>query len=472
MDIQIDTERGRGRRDEIYLQIRAAILDGRLREGETLPPTRELAQRLAVARNTVAAAYDRLGAEGFLAGKVGAGTFVRAGASGGPSDPDQGARVSLRPNEVWERVPDPPRMAGPAPRYDFRAGLPDARMFPFDTLRRLLGDEVRAARADTLNYGEPAGQPELRAAVARHLGVSRGLPVEPADLLITGGTQQALDLIAKVLLRPGQGVAVEDPGYPPARLLFETFGVTVIPVPVDEQGIVVAEIPEGTRLVYVTPSHQFPLGMPMSLERRQELIRWARRSDAVLIEDDYDTEFRYVGRPLEPLYRLDEDGRVLYTGSFSKSLSPALRLGFLVPPRSIRAALVKAKYLADWHSSGPIQSALARFIDEGGFARHLRRMRREYRARHELVAEVLRRDFAGVCAPIPSPAGLHLSAWSEYGTRELVRRARRAGVGLYTLGDFSVQPGRAGLVFGYGSIPASEIEPGLTLLRPLFDQGK
>jgi GntR family transcriptional regulator/MocR family aminotransferase len=274
-----------------------------------------------------------------------------------------------------------------------------------------------------------------------------------------------------VLLGPGDLAAVEDPGYPPPRLLLGTLGVRVATVPVDEEGIVVAEIPPGTRLVHVTPSHQYPLGVSMSLARRHELLDWAERTGAVIVEDDYDTEFRYTGRPLEPLHSLDSHGRVVYVGSFSKVLSPALRMGFLAAPPSLTGAIVKAKYLADWSSPAIEQAVLADFLAEGGFARHIRRMRKVYRERHDVLLGLLRRDFADVLTPRPSAAGLHLSAAAERDLRAVLPRARAAGVRLLALDDFAVTSQRHGLLFGYGAIAAERIAPGLARLRRVLDEG-
>jgi GntR family transcriptional regulator/MocR family aminotransferase len=474
VDIHIDFEAGRGRRDEIYRQLRAAILDGRILVGEALPPTREFARRLLVSRNTVSAAYDRLTAEGFLIGKVGAGTFVQAGFVRGSTDdgPARQAVASLCPAQVWDAVPDPPPGFASSPEFDFRSGIPDVRRFPFDTWRRLTSNQFRETKAGGLTYGDPHGHAGLRAAIARHIGVSRDVCAEAGDVLVTNGAQQAVDLVARVLLRPGDCVAVEDPGYPPPRFLFDTLGAKTAGVPVDEQGIIVEKIPAGCRLVYVTPAHQFPLGMAMSLNRRLELLAWAEKNDAAIIEDDYDTEFRYAGRPLEPLYSLDTSDRVVYVGSFSKVLSPALRLGFLVAPPSLRDTLVKAKFLSDWHSPNPAQAVLAEFIDSGGFAGHIRKMRREYETRRRLLLKILSRDFADMLTPIASSAGLHLSALSEFDARPCVRAARFAGISLYALDYFSMgNTARSGLVFGYGAIPATQIEPGLQRLRALLDKG-
>ena len=464
MEIHIDLSGSRGHRAEIYRQIRAAILDGRIRAGEALPPTRELAQRLSVSRTTVSAAYDRLTAEGFLAGRVGAGTFVTARPGTAPPDPP-GAADGVRPLPEWDAVPRPPASFASPPEFDFRPGVPDLTRFPFDTWRRLVTQRLRAGQADLLTYGDARGYPALREELVRHLGVSRDVRAVPAQVVVTAGAQQTTDLLARVLLRHGDLAAVEDPGYPPPRLVLGAHGVRVAPVPVDDEGIVVTAIPPGTRLVYVTPSHQYPLGLAMSMERRLELLAWAERAGAVIVEDDYDTEFRYTGRPLEPLHSLDSRGRVVYVGSFSKVLSPGLRLGFLIAPPTLAPALAKAKYLTDWHAPNLEQAALAAFMAEGGFARHIRRMRKVYRERHELLSTLLARDFADVLTPLPSTAGLHLSALAEHDLRPVVRRARHAGVRLYSLGDFSVDSGRHGLIFGYGAVQTDRIEPGLARLR-------
>ena len=469
MDLHLDLSGSRGHRDEIYRQIRAAVLDGRLRDGDLLPPSRELAHQLAVSRTTVTAAYERLTAEGFLTGRVGAGTYVRSGAAPRPVEPSSSSADGIQPRPEWTAVPSPPLPFTDPPEFDFRAGVPDVRLFPFDTWRRLTAQILRGSQAERLTYGEPQGDPRLREELARHLAVSRNVRVSPDQLVISSGAQQTIDLIARVLLRPGDLAAVEDPGYPPPRLLLGTLGVRVAPVPVDDEGIVVDSIPPGTRLVYVTPSHQYPIGIAMSPSRRRALLDWAEDNGAVVVEDDYDTEFRYSGRPLEPLHSLDSHGRVIYVGSFSKVLLPALRLGYLAAPPALAQALVKAKYLADWHSPTIEQAVIADFLAEGGFARHVRRMRGVYRARHDLLLAGLRAEFGDVLEPVPAAAGLHLSATAEIDLRGFARRAVSAGVRLYSIADFSVTARRHGLLFGYGAIANERIGPGLARLRALFD---
>ena len=465
-----------GRRDlsgEIYRQLRGAILDGRLRSGEVLPPTRELAARLSVARTTVTVAYDRLIGEGFATARLGSGTFVTPHASR-ISQQRAPHEVALRPRAVWEHVPSPIglgllRQA----RFDFRAGRPDERLFPHETWHRLLARESRTLIGHEA-CGQPAGHQGLREAIAHHVATSRGLRVNADDVIVTSGAQQAIDLIARVLAAPGDRVAVEDPGYGPPRRLFAALGLQVCGVPVDAEGLVVEAIPAEARLVYVSPSHQFPLGMSMSLQRRLALLEWARRTEAAIIEDDYDSEFRFGGRPIEPLHVLDAGSRVIYVGSFSKTMLPTLRLGFLVPPPSLRDALASAKFLADWCSPLATQAALTRFIEDGLFARHIRRTRAMYEARHRLIVDILARTFADELDVVPSSVGLHVAALARNASVEridaVVRRASTAGVECQPLSMYAVKERRlSGLVLGYGAIGSERIEEGLALLRRAFD---
>jgi len=361
-------------------------------------------------------------------------------------------------------------VAAPVPEFDFRVGIPDATLFPLDTWRRLLARELRDT-AGFAHYAEPAGHPGLRAAIARHVGVSRSVRAGADDVLVTQGAQQALDLLCRVLLEPGDRVAVEEPGYRMAKLLFASHGAEVVGVPVDGEGLDVAALPTRTKLVYVTPSHQFPLGTAMSLARRTALLAWADRAGAVVVEDDYDSEFRFSDRPLEPLQSLDRDGRVAYVGSFSKTLLPMLRLGFLIAPASLRDALHHARQLSGWHGDLPAQAALAGFIDEGLFARHLRRATKVYAERHERITTALQRVFAGRLTPVPSAAGLHLCALAddETGLEPIAARAAEAGAAIQTLSDLCGGFPRQGVVLGYGSIPSASIDAGLAVLAEAWD---
>jgi GntR family transcriptional regulator / MocR family aminotransferase len=460
---------------EIYGQLRQAIVDGRLRTGDLLPPTRHLARRLKVSRSTVTGVYERLAGEGFVNARVGAGTFVsdqvaRAPTTGKP----RRATPALQARAIWEAIPLPTAFARPA-RFDFRTGLPDVSLFPHKTWHRLIGRELRSGTAEAAGmYGDPAGHPALRTAIARHIGVSRGVLATADDIVITNGTQQALDIIARVLLAPGDLVAVEDPGYTPPRFLFQSHRARVVPVPVDREGLRVEALPRQSRLVYVTPSHQYPLGVPLSLARRMMLLAWAERNNAAIVEDDYDSEFRFEGRPVDPLQTLDIAGRVLYVGSFSKTMLPSLRIGFMVVPPSLRGAAHRAKYVTDWHTSLPIQSALARFIEDGGFARHVRRMSNVYCERRALVIGALSQYFARRLEILPSTNGLHVTALACTASADRIdtvaRRAAEVGVAVRALAYLSrntvAQPG---LVFGYGAVPTARVNEGLRRLRSCFE---
>jgi GntR family transcriptional regulator / MocR family aminotransferase len=457
--------------DAIYRQLRDGILEGRLKPGDRLPPSRELARQLAVSRSTVTVAYDRLMSEGYTDSRVGAGTYVSHDLLPRPT------RIplrpsALRPRPIWDEVPLPKAFSRPA-EFDFRAGIPDARLFPYDTWRRLQTRELRRSSVGKGAYGHPAGDPELRAGIAGHVALGRGVRARADDIVVTNGTQQAFDVVARALLAPGDVVAVEDPGYPTVRLLLASLGARIAPVPVDDEGMDVAALPDDARLVVVTPSHQFPLGVAMSLRRRLALVDWAEEHDAAVIEDDYDSEFRLGGRPIEPLQGLDPNGRVIYVGTFSKTMLATLRLGFVVVPGALRHAVQAAKFVSDWHTAIPTQRALAAFIAEGWFARHLRRMRPIYRERHRRIVEILERDFADALRPVPAAAGLHVCAVArEMDVEELERamaRAADAGVATHALASMAARPpGRPGLILGYGAIATEHIDEGMRRLRAAF----
>lgn len=473
MDLHLTLTDRKDLRGAIYAQIREAILAGRIRAGDLLPPSRDLARSLGVSRTTVTVAYDRLIGEGFITSRIGAGTYVSARAVASAPAARTPRSGVLQARSFWDSVTlfTPHRAPDP---YDFRTGLIDVTRFPHQAWRRLIARELRASAVEAGRYGESAGHPSLRAAIARHVGIARGVATSPEDVTVTNGTQQALDVIARVLLAPGDQVAVEDPGYPAVPRLFASLGIRVHPVPVDADGVVVGAIPRRTKLIYVTPSHQFPLGVRMSLARRLELLEWAERHGAAVVEDDYDSEYRFGEGPIEPLQTLDRSGRVLYVGSFSKSMSPVLRLGFIAAPPSLRAAIGKAKQLMDWHTPLPGQAALARFIDAGAFARHIRQMRTVYGQRHALVAAMLSQEFTEHLTLIPSQAGLHLTAVARrLNATELsavAERGAKRGVAFHELSRFSAGGRRwVGIILGFGGIAASEIPEGLSRLRACFD---
>jgi len=468
VEFHLTLDEGGGLTQQIYDQIRRAILNGRLPREARMSSSRELAQSLGVARNTVAAAFDHLVAEGYLRARAGVGTFVSADADRAAQSPDR-TTSPLTSVPLWRSGSfEVPVLDGDPPAYDFRAGMPDDSRFPYPAWRRHL-DAVFRRTIRAAAYADPAGPGVLRAAIARHLGVSRGLNIVPDDLLVTNGVQQAVALLAQVLVEPGDVVAVEDPGYSPARRAFEAARATVVPVPVDEQGIVVDRLPARATAVYVTPAHQFPLGVRMSLARRTALLEWARESGAAVIEDDYDTDFRYGARPIDPLHTLDRAGRVVYVGSFSKAMLPTLRVGYCSAPPALLDALRRARFVADWHGPTATQLALAGFIDEGLLAAHIRRMRREYERRHDRIATVLDHVFRPHLRPIPTAAGLHLAARCEDASHDTIAGWQAAcekdGVEFQSVGDFALGDVEPGIMLGFGRIPLDRIDEGLRRLR-------
>ncbi|WP_022886811.1 PLP-dependent aminotransferase family protein [Glaciibacter superstes] len=443
--------------------------------------TLDFANRLAVSRNTVAIAYERLTVEGYLDSAVGSGTFVSANAAlsvnaapsrGGRQAPVTGLKPRRERRGVLDDSEPPP---GPI-AFDFSMGTPDAAVFPLDTWRRSVAHAIRPAIIGTGGYRDPAGSGTLRQAIARHIGVSRSVRAGANDVLVTQGAQQAFDLVARVLIEPGDVVAVEEPGYPPVRGLFESMGARVVGVPVDAEGLVVSAIPARTKLVYITPSHQFPLGTVMTLRRRRELLAWAGRHDAAILEDDYDTEFRYGNRALDPLQSLDRDGRVVYVGTFSKTMLPMIRIGFLIAPLMLQPALRRAKLLADWQGESTTQAAAAEFIDKGHLARHIRKAGREYAARRECIVRTVRSDFADVLELFPSSAGLHVSARvidDLVDVGQVVANAGVLGVRVQSLGRFCAEsPGVRGLALGFGTIALEDIPDGLRLLAGAIDRAR
>ncbi|HEX2101981.1 MAG TPA: PLP-dependent aminotransferase family protein [Candidatus Synoicihabitans sp.] len=460
---------------EIYRQIVRAILDGRLRPGDRLTPSRELALALDVSRMTVNVAYEQLAGEGFVTSRQGAGTFVSDLVSRVErKSPQPRAKDALQPRPIWKSIPVLTPFARAA-RYDFRSGLPDATLFPHRAWQRSVVRALLASESSAGVYGDAAGLRDLREAIVRQIGFSRGVEAAPNDVIVTNGTQQALDLIARVWLAPGDTIALEEPGYGLPWLLFTAMGFRVVGVPVDNEGIVVTALPRKARAVYVTPSHQYPLGVVMTLRRRQALLAWAERNNAAIIEDDYDSEFRFGGRPLEPLQSIDSSGRVIYIGSFSKTMLPTLRLGFLITPPSLRPALQSAKFVSDWHSSSLAQVALARFMADGGFARHLRKMTGVYRERRAMIRDILACDFNEHLELVPSEAGLHVAAFARNATvdhvQKIIGRAADRSVAVQRLWPHAFGPdARAGLMLGYGAISTSRIKEGLRLLRSCFDR--
>ena len=462
MDLFLDPEAGKSLSAQLYEQLRQAITGGRLLPGDQLVPSRQLAGELGVSRHTVTTAYGRLVAEGYAEGRAGGGSVV-ASASAAPLRA-AGAAAALRPSRRfagWSPYFRPPAYGC---RFDMRPGLPDPSLFPAELWRRRVAAAVAAEHAE---YGDPAGKLRLRRAIAGWVARSRSVAAAEDTVVVTCGAQHAVDLVARVLLEPGDCVAVEDPGYVPVVRLFGALGAEVVGVPVDDQGLVVDRLPPSARIVYVTPSHQYPLGMTMSMPRRRALLRWAERHDAAVIEDDYDTEFRYVDRPLEPLQALDAGGRVVYVGSFSKTFSPSVRLGFAVVPKPLAEPVAALRQLVDWHPPAAMQTALAGFIDDGLLDKHIRRSRRVYAERHHLLIEALSGPLAGQLTARTPNAGLHVAAGLRCGLREndVLQAAARHGIVTSGLHDcFHTVPARSGLLIGFGAVSSTGLAAALRTL--------
>jgi len=450
--------------------LKAAILDGRLRPGCRLPATRELASDMGLSRNTVLAAYEQLRAEGFVHARVGSGTYVaHVDVRSRPRRPRQSSRANSAFARRARSVFHPGIARGdPGLRYNLQVGEPLAQPQVIGAWRRELS---RAAAYTSTNYPPAQGLPALRESVCDYLARRRGIQAQPEEVLIVGGTQQALSLAARVLLDPGERAVIEEPHYFGARQMLAAHGARLFPVPTDADGLDCSRLPDGhgTKLVYATPSHQFPGGSVMSLERRLALLEYASRQGCWILEDDYDSEFRYDVRPLATLRSLDEEGRVIYVGSFSKVLFPALRLGYLVLPPSLRRDFVAAKWLDDFGCSAVEQSALATFMSNGGFERHLKRSMKLLKARRAALVEGLERHASDCVDVADSRAGMHMVAWlTRHGWDNfdaLMDQAREAGVGLLSIAPFYLRtPPRPGLLLGYAGLAPRDLQQATMIL--------
>lgn len=470
--------RGQGTvKQSLYEQLRSAILDGRIAPGTKLPATRQVATGLNVARNTVLAAYELLTAEGYVIPRAGAKAVV-ADVSARRSRPARRPATAIanrRMNPLWLAPELQREKRRTLPERCFRLGTPEYRFFPHDTWRRLSARALRAWAKRPFTYSPSEGVPELREAIAHHVAFARAVVCTAGDVMVTSGAQQAFDMLARLLVVPGRTkVAVENPGYPPLRAAFIAAGANVVPIALDDEGMRVADLPDDVSVISVTPSHQSPTGAVLSLQRRTELLDFARRRGAVVIEDDYDGEFRYGGRPLDALQMMDRDGSVFYVGTFSKSLFPALRKGFIVAPPWAHDALGNIKYSADAHSDVITQSMLAAFIRDGHLARYVRRMATVYGARWELVLQELRRLDTWL-QPIPSEAGLHLAARirdpAQAGT--IVALAKRHLPGSQSTVEYSASPlGQPAIAIGYGVVETDEIAPAFKGFRRALASAK
>ena len=481
--LAIDRDAGEALYRQIYAGYRDAIRDRRLRPGERLPSTRGLAAELGVSRFPVLGAFEQLVAEGYCETRRGAGTFVadslpeelvspgRADDGSPPARLSPGARtLAGSPVADLARAPFARRGSGA-----FSVGAIALDRFPRRVFATLVSRRMRTLDPARWDYGPPEGLPDLRAAIAGYLRAARGVRCDPGQVLVVSGSQQALDLAARALLDPGSEVWVEEPGYWGAHDALRLAGARLVPVSVDGEGLDVdagIERSPTPRAVFVTPSHQFPLGVTLSARRRLRLLDWARRSGAWILEDDYNGEFRYESAPITALQGLDRDHRVLYLGTFSKVLSPALRVGYLVLPPDLIDRFAAVRQAMDVAPPAFFQQVLADFLVEGHFARHLRRMRELYRRRRSALVEALRGELGDRLELVGEKSGLHLTVHLQAGAdaRAVSARAQEAGLRVLALSDCALEPaaGRSGLVLGYGGVPVEDMPDAVRRLCALL----
>jgi GntR family transcriptional regulator/MocR family aminotransferase len=463
---------------QLVRSLKDAVLGGRLPAGVRFPPTRLLAQQLGLSRNTVLAAYEQLRAEGFMQARVGSGSFVAL--PGSPvqmrSEPPQRIAAQSAYSRRLRRYHDHANIPGrraPGTLHSFQYGVPFTNPLLTSAWARALS---HAAAYTPPNYPTAQGLPVLRAAVCEYLSLRRGVQAAPEDVIIVAGTQQAISLTARVVLDEGEEVVIEDPQYFAVREALQIHGAKLVPVAVDGDGLRTDLLPERPpRLICVTPSHQFPTGALMSLPRRRALLDYAHRHDCWIFEDDYDGEFRYDAQPHAALCGLDDSRRVIYAGTFSKVLFPSLRLGYIVAPPGLRDDFVSAKWVDDFGSPGIEQAALAHFLADGGFERHLRRTAKTLKQRRDALLGALRR-LAGDGVQIDdSHAGMHLVVWlrgrNAAEGEAFIAYAQGRGLGLYSIAPYYVHPlERAGLLFGYGALSVAEIEEAAKLFASCLQE--
>ncbi len=470
----------------LYGQLKAAILDGRLTAGAKLPPTRKSDAYFGISRNTAIEVYERLLNEGYVVTRHGSGTYVadrlpasppRPSSHGGGSPDHRLNKFWLRPEvtaamSFWRDQPERPSSLPQVLQIDFRPALVDSRLFPFDVFRRVIAKQLRGLERRPASFKSPQGNQGnyyLRDAIIKHIALTRAVVCQPEDILVTSGAQQAFDLLARALVTPNETVvALEDPGYPPMRVAFAAAGARLAPVGVDDEGVIVEQLPPDVNVICVCPSHQFPLGVTMSMRRRKALIEFARSHGAVIIEDDYDGEFRYDGSPLEALRTSDAADVVFYVGTFSKCMLSALRLGFIIAPDWAMRTLVAAKNCLDWHCPMPVQVGVAGFIAEGHLAHHVRKMRDIYKQRRQLLLNYLQQELGEWLDPIPSFYGMHVAAVARASLDldAVTEVLLRSNVKIHSFSRYYLGPQtRAGLIFGYGSVDLPEMNRGLSALR-------
>ena len=465
---------------QVYEALRQAILSGQFGANSRLPSTRALAQQLGVSRLTVVSAYEQLLAEGYTEGKTGAGTYiasslpdgmlqVQASGAGRIKEATKNTNRHLSERGRWLTSNVAPKLRvlhkGNSPAFQY--GMPAVDEFPFDVWARLASRRLKNPPRELLDYGDPAGYRPLREAVAAYLKSARAVQCDTDQVIIVAGTQQALYLTAQVLLDADDAAWIEDPCYPGTRGALHSVGAKILSVPVDDEGFNLSAAlkrNKNARLAFVTPSHQFPLGITMSLSRRLALLEWASQAQAWIVEDDYDSEYRYAGRPLASLQGLDKEGRVIYIGTFSKTIFPALRLGCMVVPHDLIDTFTAARALVDRHSPSLDQVILTDFIEQGHFARHIRRMRVLYAERQAVLVTAAKKYLEGMLEVTAAESGMHIVGWLPENISDKVasERAAREGVQAAPLSPFCTEPlPRGGLILGFTSVNPKQIKDGV-----------
>jgi GntR family transcriptional regulator/MocR family aminotransferase len=471
---------------QLYKEVRQAILNRRLLPKERIPSTRQLAKSLGISRTTVTQTYDQLLSEGYIEAIVGSGTFV---CSQLPDDllrsapVETAGKITRSPVQLSKYgvylsdTENVPRIAEADMPINFRYGRPAFDQFPIKLWRRLLS-RYCCSNLQWLDYSRDAqGYKALREAISRYLSRSRAVICTSDQVLIVNGTQQALDLIMRLFIEPDDVIALEDPSYPSARLIFQTQGAKLLPISVDESGLLVKNLTncskEQIRLVYVTPSHQFPTGAILSLPRRLELLSWAQQTGALIIEDDYDSEYRYGDRPIPALQGLDHSDSVLYVGTFSKVLFPSLRIGYLVLPKNLVSTFARAKWLSDRHLPLLEQQVLADFIEEGHLERHIRKMRAVYDRRRQVLVKALNVQFGEQATILGEKAGIHLMVrlHTALSDEEIIQRAAQVGVGMMSAAPHYLKPHSKGeFIFGYGELTEQQLEEGICRIAKILNK--
>jgi GntR family transcriptional regulator/MocR family aminotransferase len=465
--------------DWLYNELRSAILEGRLPPGTRLPATRDLAVLHGLSRGTVVEVFERLQSEGYLSTRVGAGTWVSDRVTPRPhlpSEPATNPEYIRRAIAAYQRPKAFAGLSSMGPARPFRIGGVDLQEFPSKLWAGLVSRRARSTGSWPLNDNDPRGYRPLREAIAHYLGSSRGIGCTADQIVIVSGVQQALDLLARLLLKPGAKVWMEDPGYFGARIAFENAGAKIIPVPVDSEGIQVAagsKIGAGATGAYVTPAHQFPLGPAMSLGRRMELLKWASNAGAFLIEDDYDSEFRFEGRPIPALMSLDRSSSVILVGSFSKMLFPSLRIGYILAPPALADMVTAFRAQTDFRAIHFEQAVLADFIERGHLGRHLRRMREIYSVRYSALMEAAGKYLAGALEVRSVHCGLYTAAHLTNGMSSSEAETAASGAGVETLSLDRCTLAAAdpkGLLLGFAAFREAAISEGIRKLARAFSQ--